>query len=105
MARLMYKEDGKWGSIESIEKVASGSLVGMPGLDPDEVKSQIESLIDEEDEPSSNTAVSPEDWKLKQSPSKYLANSPKGPQAKLAQQLVDAGLGDITVEDMEEDED
>lgn len=108
MAKLMYREDGKWNSIEGLEKVHSGGLVGMPDLDPDEVRDSIESATEKEEQTarsSTVSTVSPDDWKLKQSPTEYLSRTPNGPQAKLAKQFVDAGLGDITVDDVNEEED
>lgn len=104
MAKLMFREDKKWKTVEEIDKVAGGSLVGMPKLEPKEVQSRVDTTTKTEGSSSIESTVSPEDWKLKQTPSKYLANSPKGPQAELAKQLVDAGLGDITVDDTTDEE-
>lgn len=114
MATMAYvDEKGKWQRAEGIEKVDDGRLIRTDpdspevpheDLDPDEVVQAAEEALAEEDEDGGEgeeddeDEVTPDMWKLKATPAEYLERSPKGPQAKLARDLVEAGHGDVSAE-------
>lgn len=108
MASIAYRDEkGNRHVKHGLELVEDGALVGAPDLDGEEVAAQIElaeKRAAKKSATSDESTVDRDDWRLVSTPEQYLARSPKGPQAKLAQQMIDAGLGDVSAAD-EEDED
>lgn len=112
MASLAYREtgeDGKPGKrrvVSGLELVRDGALVGAD-IDEDDVEDIVGEIEAAKAKAARETAaveeVDPDDWPLKtMTPDAYLKKSPKGPQAALAQKMVDAGHGDVLAEDEED---
>lgn len=109
MASLATRdENGKRVVVSGLDLIRDGSMVGAD-IDEDDVEdivSEIEAAKAKMEKTTAKAAdVDPDDWPLKSvTPTNYLKKSPKGPQAKLAQLMVDAGHGDVLAGDEDEDD-
>lgn len=109
MASLATRdEDGNRVVISGLDTIRDGTLVGadIDADDVEDIAAEIEATKKKMEKAEAATAdVDPDDWPLKTvTPTDYLKKSPKGPQAKLAQQMIDAGHGDVLAGDDDEDD-
>jgi hypothetical protein len=109
MASLATRDkNGKRVVVSGLDLIRDGSMVGadIGEDDVEDIVAEIEAAKSRAEKTTAKAAdVDPDDWPLKSvTPANYLKKTPKGPQAKLAQLMVDAGHGDVLAGDDEDDE-